>query len=208
MKKILIYFSCVMIVILLSGCSMENTPTKKVEKFLNNYTSRNDVVLNQLKEMVDSDTMMDDDQRNTYSTIMKRQYKDMTYEIKDETINGNDATVTAEIEVYDYYKANKDSEEYYNSNRDEFTGVSTNNKDAAVNNANPNDDVSTAEGYRDVLIENNDSKYIEYRLEQLKKTKERVKYTVDFYLTKVEDEWKLNDIDDTTRQKIHGLYEH
>ena len=103
MKKILIYLSCIMIVVLLSGCSMDNTPTKKVENFLDNYTSGSNTVLNQLKEMVDSDSMMDDNQRNTYSDIMKRQYKDMTYEIKDETINGDNATVTAEIEVYDYY---------------------------------------------------------------------------------------------------------
>ena len=177
MKKILIYFSCIVAIILLSGCSMENTPTKKVENFLNNYISQDNNVLSQLKEMTDSDTMMDDTQKNTYSDIMKKQYKDMTYEIKDETIEGNNATVTAEIEVYDYYRANKESEEYYNSNKSEFG-------------------------------DNSDLKYIEYRLERLKSTGERVKYTIDFTLTKVDDEWKLNDIDDITRQKIHGLYEH
>lgn len=186
MKKILIYFSCIVAIILLSGCSMENTPTKRVENFLNNYISQDNAVLSQLKEMIDSDTLMDNTQKNTYSDIMKRQYKDMTYEIKDETIEGNNATVTAEVEVYDYYRANKESEEYYNSNKSEFMNDSL-EKDA---------------------IDNSDLKYIEYRLEKLKNTNERVKYTIDFVLTKKDDEWKLNDIDDITRQKLHGLYEH
>ncbi len=215
MKKILIYLSCIMIVILLSGCTMDNTPTKKVENFVDNYTSGSDTVLNQLKEMVDSDSMMDDNQRNTYSDIMKRQYKDMTYEIKDETINGDNATVTAEIEVYDYYKANKDAETYYNNNPDEFKsddneGLVDKVKDAAldavdgakdaVENGNNNDNNTNGNS--------SDSKYLEYRLNQLTNTKDRVKYTVDFTLTKVDGKWKLNDIDDATRQKIHGLYEH
>ena len=211
MKKILVYLSCIMIVMLLSGCSMDNTPTKKVENFLDNYTSQNDTVLNQLKEMVDSDTMMDENQRNTYSDIMKRQYKDMTYEIKDETINGDNATVTAEIEVYDYYKTNKDAENYYNNNPNEF---SNNNNEGlvekagdAVKNAvdNAKDAVNNATSNTN---NNSDSKYIEYRLKQLTNTKDRVKYTLDFTLTKINDKWKLNDIDDVTRQKIHGLYEH
>ena len=53
-----------------------------------------------------------------------------------------------------------------------------------------------------------DSKFVEYRLGKLKDAEDRVKYTIDFTLTKVDNVWTLNDIDDTTRQKIHGLYEH
>ena len=34
MKRFIIYFSCIMSLILLSGCAMDNTPTKRVEKFL------------------------------------------------------------------------------------------------------------------------------------------------------------------------------
>ena len=216
MKKILIYLSCIMIVILLSGCTMDNTPTKKVENFLDNYTSGSDTVLNQLKEMVDSDTMMDENQRNTYSDIMKRQYKDMTYEIKDETINGDNATVTAEIEVYDYYKTNKDAEAYYNNNPNAFNDNSDQGlvdkakdavKDAVEGAKDAVNDVANS-GDNSTNGNSSDSKFIQYRLDQLTNTKDRVKYTVDFTLTKVDDKWKLNDIDDVTRQKIHGLYEH
>lgn len=222
MKKIILCLSCIMAIVLLSGCSMDNTPTKKVENFLDNYKNQDETVLAQLKEMIDTDTLMDEDQRTTYSDIMKKQYEDMTYEIKDEVIDGDTATVTAEIEVYDYYKINRESQDYYNNNPNEFA---TDNADDANNDNGVVGDVvegagEVIEGAADIVegaIDNAadaitgdtaDSKYVEYRLDKLKDAEDRVKYTIDFTLTKVDDVWTLNDIDDTTRQKIHGLYEH
>ncbi len=206
MKKIILCFSCIMAIVLLSGCSMDNTPTKKVENFLDNYKNQDETVLTQLKDMIDSDALMDENQKTTYSDIMKKQYKDMTYEIKDEVIDGDTATVTAEIEVYDYYKINKDAEDYYNTNPDEFKDDSSN--DGLVGKAaDAAEDV--VEGAKDAVTgTTSDSKYVEYRLGKLKDAKDRVKYTVDFTLTKKDNVWTLNDIDDATRQKIHGLYEH
>lgn len=212
MKKILLCFSCIMAIVLLSGCTMDNTPTKKVEKFLDSYKNQDETVLNQLKDMVDTDSLMDDTQKETYQDIIKKQYKDMSYEIKDETIDGDTATVTAEIEVYDYYKINKDAEDYYNKNPDEFKSVTGN---GIVDDAkNATEDI--IEGAKDATKDakdavtgtNSDSKFVEYRLGKLKDAKDRVKYTIDFKLTKVDNVWTINDIDDTTRQKIHGLYEH
>lgn len=218
MKKFILCFSCIMIVVLLSGCSMDNTPTKKVENFLDNYKNQDETVITQLKEMVDMDNLMNDDQKNTYSDIMKKQYKDLKYEIKDEVIDGDNATVTAEIEVYDYYKINQDAQKYYNENPNEFKDNkdTDDNKDGLLEDAVEGakevaDDVeditkNAAEGAKDALT--GDAKYVEYRLGKLKDAKDRVKYTIDFTLTKVDDVWTLNDIDDITRQKIHGLYEH
>ena len=212
MKKILLCFSCIMAIVLLSGCTMDNTPTKKVEKFLDSYKNQDETVLNQLKDMVDTDSLMDDTQKETYQDIIKKQYKDMSYEIKDETIDGDTATVTAEIEVYDYYKINKDAEDYYNKNPDEFKSVTGNGIVDDAKNATKD----VIEGAKDATKDakdavtgtNSDSKFVEYRLGKLKDAKDRVKYTIDFKLTKVDNVWTLNDIDDTTRQKIHGLYEH
>ena len=194
MKKIIVFLSCIMTVLVLTACSMNNTPTKRVEEFLDNYTSNSASVLKELKEMVESDSLMSDDQRTTYSDIMKRQYKDMKYEIKDETIDGDNATVTTEIEVYDYYRVNKDSEEYFNNNRDEFK--EDNNNEGLVEEA------------KEALDSFSSSKYIDYRLNNLKNASNRVTYTIDFTLRKENDKWILNDLDDATRQKIHGLFEH
>lgn len=221
MKKIILCFSCILAVILLSGCSMDNTPTKKVENFLDNYKNQDETVLTQLKEMIDTDTLMDEEQRTTYSDIMKRQYEDLTYEIKDEVIDGDTATVTAEIEVYDYYKINQESQDYYNNNPNEFT-ADENNDNGVVGDVveGAKEAVEDGEEIVEDAVDNavdavtgdngniSDSKYVEYRLEKLQDAKDRVKYTIDFTLTKVDDVWTLNDIDDVTRQKIHGLYEH
>ena len=214
MKKFILYFSCIMAVILLSGCSMDNTPTKKVENFLDSYRNQDETVINQLKDMVDMDNLMNEDQKNTYSDIMKRQYEDLTYEIKDEVIDGDNATVTVEIEVYDYYKVNQEAQNYYNENPNEFQdGADTDDSsDGLLEDAKEGvedivDDVEdTTEDAVDALT--GDAKYVEYRLGKLQEAKDRVKYTIDFTLTKVDDVWTLNEIDDTTRQKIHGLYEH
>ena len=119
----------------------------------------------------------------------------MTYDIKDETINGDEATVTAEIEVYDYYKANQESQEYFNNNRDEFKEENNSEGSGEESQEATTDTISN-------------TKYIDYRLTQLQNVNDRVKYTIDFTLKKVDDKWKLNELDDATRQKIHGLYEH
>lgn len=224
MKKLILCISCIMTILFLSGCSMDNTPTKKVENFLDNYKNQDEVVLTQLDEMVTSDGLMNDDQRTTYTDIMKRQYEDLTYEIKDEVIDGDTATVTVEIEVYDYYKINEEANQYYTEHPDEFA----NNDQNADNNTDVSPAVSAEEGARNAMEEGvedaidgaeniiegatdvipDNSKYIDYRLGRLNEANDRVTYTIDFTLTKVEEVWTLNEIDDVTRQKIHGLYSH
>ena len=111
-----------------------------------------------------------------------------------------------EIEVYDYYKINQESTNYYNNNPDEF-------KDTDDNTDSLAEDIKegvekAADAVQDAVSAISNTKYIDYRLGQLENAKDRVKYTIDFTLTKVDDKWKLNDIDDVTRQKLHGLYEH
>lgn len=179
MKKFLIYVSCLVFIIILTGCSMDNTPTKKVENFLNNYRNVTDTVEKQMDEIIMQDALMNDTQKDEYKKALKRQYQDMNYTIKNEKIDGDEATVTTEIEVYDFYKVTEDADKYLNENSSEF-------KDA-------NDNLDK-------------SKYIDYRIEKLKETKERVKYTIDFTLKKVDKVWVMDEIDDATRQKIHGLY--
>ena len=207
MKKMILFFTCIMLA--LTGCSMNNTPTKKVENFLDNYRHQDSKVMEQLKEMVDSDNLMNADQKNEYTDVMKRQYRDLTYEIKDETIDGDNATVTAEVEVYDYYKVNKEAEEYYNSNPDEFkerNKTATGDQVGDSRNSTPDTTVDKPVNKLEEL--GSDAKYIAYRITKLGQTTDRIKYTIDFTLRKENNEWLLNDIDDATRKKIHGLYEH
>lgn len=179
MKK---YFLIVVSLLLfLCGCdSMMNTPTKRVEEFLNKYQRQDDEVISQLDNVIKNDDYdFTQEQVVSYNEIMKKQYKDLTYTIKEEMIDGNNATVTVEIEVYDYNKSIQNSEEYYKLNPDEFK-----NESGELDN----------------------TKYMTYRINELKKVTDRIKYTLNLTLIRNEKKWILNDITESDRQKIHGLY--
>ncbi|MDD6224264.1 MAG: hypothetical protein PUB18_04605 [bacterium] len=178
MRKI---FALLIAIIFIAGCgNMMNTPTKKVEEFLSKYQTMDEKVLSQLDDVMKSAGTMTSDQKNKYRDLMKKQYQNLSYKIKDETEDGDTATVEVEIEVYDYATSITESETYLVTNRDEFVDKETQ------------------------IV--NDEKYMDYKLEQLAKVKDKVTYTINFTLTKEDDKWKLDDITEIDRQKIHGLY--
>ncbi len=174
MKK---WFIAILCMFSLVGCSigkdMTNTPTKKVEAYMDGYQKLDSSVLNDL------DTLLHDveytvDQKSRYKELMKKHYKDMKYEIKDEKINGDKATVEVEVEVRDYSKI-------------------LSSKDIP-------DEIKDEEGNY------TDEAYYNYQLDQMEKVEDKVKYTVTFYLTKTANEWKIDDLNESTMQKIHGIY--
>ncbi len=176
MKKILLSIAALF---LLVGCDMgedmTNTPTKKVEAYLDGYQKLDDNVLNDLDALID-DTEYTIEQKARYRDIMKKHYSNLKYEIKDEHIDGDVATVDTEVEVSDYSKIL--SEE--------------------VNQ----DDYKDEEGNYDA------SKYFDYQLDRLEKATEKVKYNITFNLTKKDGEWVISDLDETSKEKIHGIYIH
>lgn len=177
-KKI---FVGIMVLFLAVGCgNMMNTPTKKVEEFLSKYQTQDEKVLAQLDEVIDSSGTMTKDQKDKYRDLMKKQYQNLSYKIKDETIDGNNATVQVEIEVYDYASSISESETYLTTNKEEFIKEDTKEVD--------------------------DEKFMDYKLKQLSLVKDKVKYTINFTLTKTDDKWILDDITEIDRQKLHGLY--
>ena len=44
------------------------------------------------------------------------------------------------------------------------------------------------------------------KLDALEKVSDRVKYTINFTLSKIDEEWLVDDLTETERMKIHGLY--
>lgn len=183
MKKNLYFlFSVVAVLFLMTGCdSMYNTPTKKVEMMLANYQTLNEDVMDDLDKVVAEEEKFNTKQREAYRELMKKHYQDLTYDIKEEKIDGDKATVTVQIEVNDYSKIMKKTRKYLNDNPDKFK----NNKG-----------------------EYDDEKFVDYQLGELKKNKERVKYTMDIDLTKKDKEWKLDKLTDEQEQKLHGMYEY
>ena len=126
MKKVLYAF---LAIVLLTGCSctanMGNTPTKKVEEYLNKYQTNDDDVVSDLDEVLTNDTTLTDEERSDYNDFMKTHYRDMQYEIKNETIDGDAATVDAEVTVRSYADAVNEANDYRLNNADEFDDNNT-----------------------------------------------------------------------------------
>lgn len=121
---------------------------------------------------------LEDEHKENYREILKKQYRDIEYEIENETYDGDTAKVTVKITVYDLYKANKNSSNYLNDHQDEFL---------------------TNEVY-------DAAKYLKYKLEELKNMKDRVSYTLVFKVNKKDGKWIVEQPDDEDLEKIHGIY--
>ena len=177
MKKL---FPILLLVFFIIGCgNMGTTPTGIVEDFFAKYQKTDKKVITQLNDVVNDDVTLTITQKDAYKNAIKRQYKALTYDIKNEVINGNDAIVTAEIEVYDLYKTTQTSQQYLTDNPTEF--VDTNNL--------------YSEG-----------KFLDYRIGKMSSEISKIKYTLSLSLTKKDNKWVLDDLTETDREKIHGLY--
>lgn len=174
MKKVLL----VLIIFLFIGCdNIMNTPIKKTEKFLEKYQNLDDNLLNELSYKIESNELTQE-QKNVYRNIMKKQYSDLIYEIKNEEIDGNKAVVKVEIEVYDYSLVNKKTDEFVNNHKEEFL--------------------------TDNVIDQ--LKYINYKLNMMKDIDDRIKYTISLTLTKKNKNWVMDELSEDNLKKIHGLY--
>ncbi len=177
MRKIILF---IIISFFVLGCdNLMNTPTKKVEEFFNKYQTIDNKVVEQLNYTIDNDYELTSEQKEKYKNIMKKQYNDLVYTIKEETVDGNSAAVKVEIEVYDYNKSIIEANNYLQNNQEEFL-----NEDGTVNK----------------------EKFVDKKLELMSKNTDRVKYTLNLSLIKNNDVWKMNDITEIDRQKIHGIY--
>lgn len=165
-------------IFVISGCGKNtNSPTSEVQKLFSNYNSLSSDVLIQLDSVMESENLTDE-QISKYKEVIKRQYEDLKYTINDEVISDDKAIVSVDIEVYDLNKVINDSDEYLKNNKDEF--------------------------YIDDKLDNN--KFWDYKLDKMFEAKDRIKYTIDFSLTKLNNKWHLDELLETDRQKIHGLY--
>lgn len=178
MKKILL---SLLTIFLLVGCTsnLNNTPTKKVEQYLDKYQKLDDSVVADLNATLDTDTSITEDTKEDYLNLFKDQYKNLKYEIKDETIDGDIATVETEITVIDYASVISETEAYRTSDENKF-------KDE-----NGNYD---------------EKEYSKYRLEKLKAAKEETTYTLYLTVSKQDDKWVLNQLSNEDLSKINGLY--
>lgn len=116
MKKKILIISFLFISFLV-GCELSNNPTSKVEEYLSKYQMLDKDINISYTELAD-ETELDNDTKNRYEELIKKQYRNLSYEVKEETIDGETATVTVQIKVVDYQKVldkyKKENEEYHN----------------------------------------------------------------------------------------------
>lgn len=180
MKKII--FIGISMLVLLTGCNnFNNTPTKQVEMMLADYQTLNEDVLDDLDKVVEDETALQGEQKEIYRDLMKKHYKGLIYDVKNEKIDGDEAIVTVEIDVMDYTKTMLSANNYLSEHPEEF---------------------QNADGKLD------EKKFMDYRLKKLKETKDRVKYTLEVRVTKKNDKWIVDNLTEEQEQKLHGIYQY
>lgn len=113
MKKYILTI-IIFISLLLAGCSIANTPTAKVEELLGNYQRLDkNITVNYYDLSIDRDLSLE--HQDEYIDLIEDQYQSLSYEIKEEIIDGNIATVTTSIKVTDFKKI------INNYNKNEYT---------------------------------------------------------------------------------------
>lgn len=180
-KKILAIALVMFLSVTLVGCScMKKTAKNAVEDFLNRYKNLSSAVITDLDQVVENEAGLTEAQKDQYRDILKKQYKDIKYEIVNETYDGDTAKVEAKITVYDLYKVQKEASTYLTTNADEFK-----------------DENGT---YSNEL-------FMDYKLDKMQKVTDTVEYTIEFNVTKDDkDNWQVSDVTNDTLEKIHGIY--
>lgn len=97
-------YSLLLLVFICFGCELNNTPTSKVDELFNKYQMVDDDITLGITNVLDEQNY-NETQRKRYRTLLENQYRNLSYEIKDEKVDGDEAIVTVEIEVLDYKKA-------------------------------------------------------------------------------------------------------
>lgn len=92
---------------MLVGCTMGNSPTSRVEDLFTKYQKLDEDISMGIDNVVNQQDLTKD-HKERYRKLLERQYKNLSYEIKDELVDGDNATVLVEIEVVDYKKAISD----------------------------------------------------------------------------------------------------
>lgn len=155
-----------------------NTASDAVKDYLNSYNNLDTKVLDDLETEVTKENLTLE-QSDKYRSILKKQYKDLSYKIIKEEKEDDITLVTTKISVYDLYKAQSDASLYLADNMNEFY---------------------------DENGKYNSDKYLDYKLEQMKNVTNKVEYTIVFEVEKEDDKYRVLQPSETDLEKIHGVY--
>ncbi len=177
-KKILVVIS---IGLLLTGCSCsinDNSPEDAIETFFEMYRNKDDNIIEQLKEVIETEGLTDE-QEVQYQELMEKQYDQFAYVIKDVEENDDYATATVEVTVLNYRSAIDEAEKELEENPDKF-----------------NDDDGNF----------SDEKYMDYKIEKMQEVTDTTTHTIELSLTKENGIWSVDQLSSDDISKLHGLY--
>ena len=109
MKKIVVLILC----LILCGCTKTDA-RYEVESYLNKFKNHDEAVISSLNDILDENEL-DSEDKELYELVMKRQYTDLEYKVKEERYNGDIADITVLIKVYDYEKSKNEALEEINN---------------------------------------------------------------------------------------------
>lgn len=179
MKKCMRILFIVLTVFVMVGCVGNFTPSERVEEMFNRYIKNDQKIMDELDVYIGKQNLSSD-QKDKYKDIIKNEYATIKYVIKDEKINGDEAVVEVALEVKDLFKASKNAGEYLAVHSSEF--------------------------YENGVYDK--GKFVDYKLEEMRKYGETVNYNVYIDLIKKDGIWTIEQIDNETLEKIHGIYDY
>lgn len=178
MKKILlIVCACLLLV----GCETgmnDKKPDEAVATFFEKYRSKDDDIINQLKDVIDKEDLKDDN-KEKYQDLMEKQYDSFAYVIKDTDEKDDEAVVTVELTVLNYRSAILKAEEELKDNPKKF-----------------DDDEGNF----------SEEKYMDYKIKKMDEVDDTTTHTIKLNLTKENGMWKVNQLSSDDISKLHGLY--
>ena len=174
MKKII---SLLVLIIMLTGCG-NNTARNAVESYMKKYKTLDSEVLVDMENTINKENLTNE-QKEKYRDILKKQYKDLSFNIIEEEYDEEVSYVTVKIEVYNLYKAQSDATIYLENNPQEFY---SDNNEYDIN------------------------KFIDYKLDRMKNMTERIDYTITLNVTKENDKYVVENPTENDLKKIHGIY--
>lgn len=108
MKKKIIFIIPILVIFLLVGCKLNNTPTSKVEEKITKYQKVDDSInMDELLIFLTGGDNVGSSQKEEYKKILKKQLSSLSYNIKDETQDGDEAIVKVEVTVKDFARSIK-----------------------------------------------------------------------------------------------------
>jgi len=176
MKKMLLII--IISTFLLLGCDKNMTARDAVKDYLEMYITLDDEVIKQIDEMVDKSEYTNE-QKDKYKEVLEREYTNISYNILNETYDEDVAYVNVNVQVLDYYKVQRDVNNYFNEHKDEFN---------------------------DSKGDYDKGKFFDYKLEQMMNTKDITNYEIEFKVIKDGNKWSVAQLSNEALEKLHGIY--